>query len=258
MTLEEAERDRSELCRLTPDRALETLDEAATWLRERGVVTIRPDCSLPSLHFAMHEEPYAPGKGGFAEWPKTRWWWGHALGRREGIHFVKLRRGKGVFLTDEAAALADPLARADLALADEGAHGEDARRLAGHLAAAGPSFTEEVREELGFDARTLRALRGRLEPRGVLVARNVLLEDSDRYAVELARWDQRFPEPAAGGAAQLAIAGLRAAVVAREAEARRWFTWPPPDEWADELVAAGAALRFGDQLAWAANPASGS
>jgi hypothetical protein len=169
MTLEEAERDRSELCRLTPDRALETLDEAEAWLRERGVVTIRPDCSLPSLHVAMHEEPYAPGKGGFAEWPKTRWWWGHALGRRAGIHFLKLRRGKGVFLTVETAALADPLARADLALADDGAHGEDARRLAAHLAEAGPSFTEEVRD-----------------------------------------------------------------------------------------VAAGAALRFGDQLAWAANPASGS
>jgi hypothetical protein len=250
MTLEQAERRRADLCRLTPDLALETLDDAEAWLRERGVVTIRPDSSLPSLHLAMHEAPYAPGQGGFGEWPKTRWWWSHALGQREGVHFLKLRRGKGVFLTGETAALADPLARAELARTDEGGHGDDARRLVAHLASAGPSFTDEVREELGLDARTLRSLRGRLEPRGVLAARNVLLEEPDRYASELARWDQRFPTPTAGGAAELVAAGLRAAVVAPEREARRWFTWPPPDDWADELVASGAAERSGDLLVW--------
>jgi hypothetical protein len=250
MTLEAADLRRDELCRLTPDRALDTLDEAEAWLHERGVVTIRPDSSLPSLHLAMHEEPYAPGKGGFAEWPKTRWWWSHALGLRDGIHFLKLRRGKGVFFTGKTAALADPLARAELARADEGGHGDEARRLVAHLSSAGPSFTDEVREELGLDARTLRSLRARLEPRGVLVARNVLLGEPDRYASELARWDQRFPTPTSGGAAALATGGLRAAVVAPEAEARRWFTWPPQDDWADELVGSGAAERSGDLLVW--------
>jgi hypothetical protein len=249
MTLEEAERRRAELCRLTPDRALETLDEAEAWLHERGVVTLRPNCSLPSLHGALHEEPYAPGKGGFAEWPKTRWWWGRALEQRTGIHFLKLRRGKGVFLTGETAALADPLARAELARADEGAYGDEARRLVAHLTEAGPSFTEEIREELSLDGRALRALRGRLERCGVLVAETFVVEGSDRHATEIARWDQRFPGPTAGGAAELATAGLRAAVVAPEAEARRWFTWPPPAEWADDLVAAGRATRFDGLLA---------
>jgi hypothetical protein len=246
--LAEAEARRSDLCRLTPERALETLDDAEAWLRERGVVTLRPDCSLPSLHFAMHEEPYAPGQGGFAEWPKTRWWWGHALDQRLGIHFLKLRRGKGVFLTDDTAALVDPLARAELARADEGAYGDETRRLVAHLAEAGPSFTEEIREELGLDGRMLRALRGRLERCGALVADTRVLEGSDRYATELARWDQRFATPSAGGAAELATAGLRAAVIAPEVEARRWFTWEPPPEWADDLVAAGRALRVEGRL----------
>ena len=246
--LAEAEVRRADRCRLTPERALETLDEAEAWLRERGVVTLRPDCSLPSLHFALHEEPYAPGKGGFAEWPATRWWWGHALDQRPGIHFLKLRRGKGVFLTDETAALADPLARAELAAADEGSHGEDAQRLVAHLAEAGPSFTEELREELGLDGRTLRVLRARLERIGVIVADTFEVEGSDRYATEVARWDQRFPTAAAAGAAELATAGLRAAVIAPEAEARRWFTWEPPREWVDDLVAAGRALRVEDLL----------
>lgn len=252
MELAEAERRRAELCRLTPDRALETLDEAAAWVRERGIVTIRPDCSLPSLHLAMHEEPYAPGQGGFAEWPRTRWWWSRALGERDGVQFLKLRRGKGVFLSDETAALADPLARNELALADDGAHGDDARTLVAHLSEAGPSYTQELRDELGLDARTLRALRARLESRGVVVGRSVLVAEPDRYATELARWDQRFREPSSGGgAAELAAAGLRAAVLVPEREASRWFTWPPPDEWADGLVESGRAARFGALLAWA-------
>jgi hypothetical protein len=249
-TLAEAEARRAEQCRLTPDHALETLDEAEAWLRERGVVTLRPGCSLPSLHQAMHEEPYAPAKGGFAEWPATRWWWGHALRQRDGVHFLKLRRGKGIFLTNETAALADPLARHELGRAQDGSLGDEARRLVEHLAAAGPSFTEEVREELSVDARTLRALRTRLEPLGAVVSRQVLLAERDRYATELARWDQRFPEATSGGATELATAGLRAAVVAPEVECHRWFTWPPPETWADDLVAAGCAFRFGHVLAW--------
>jgi hypothetical protein len=251
--LAEAEARRAELCRLTPDRALETLDEAEAWLHERGVVTLRPDCSLPSLHGAMHEEPYAAGQGGFAEWPKTRWWWGRALERRAGVHFLKLRRGKGVFLTDTTAALADPLARAELARADEGAHGDEVRRLVAHLAEAGPSFTEEIREELSLDGRALRSLRARLERCGVLVAETLVLEGSDRHATQVARWDQRFPEPAAGGAAELAAAGLRAAVLAPEDEALRWFTWAPRERWSDDLVASGRAARLGGLLAWTAS-----
>jgi hypothetical protein len=91
-------------------------------------------------------------------------------------------------------------------------------------------------------------VRGRLEPRGVLVARNVLLEERDHYATELARWDQRFPEPTSGGAAELATAALRAAVVAPEAEARRWFTWPVPQEDVDRLVQEGRLGRAGGLL----------
>jgi hypothetical protein len=247
-TLADAEARRAELCRLTPDHALESLDEAEAWLHERGIATLRHDSSLPSLHAALHEEPYAPGKGGFAEWPATRWWWGHALGQRAGLHFLKLRRGRGVFVTDETAALAGPLAAAELARAMEGRLGDEARRLVEHLAEAGASLTAEVREELGLDASTLRALRSRLEPLGAVVSRQVPLEEPERYVTELARWDQRFPTASAGGAAELASAGLRAAVIAPETEARGWFKWEPPPEWADHLVEAGRALRVEGRL----------
>lgn len=41
--------DRDFLLRLTPDRVLETLDEAAEWVRERGLVTLLPGTSLRRL-----------------------------------------------------------------------------------------------------------------------------------------------------------------------------------------------------------------
>jgi hypothetical protein len=42
-------------CRLTPDRALESPDEAETFLLDRGLLTRTTDCALPSLYEACHE-----------------------------------------------------------------------------------------------------------------------------------------------------------------------------------------------------------
>ena len=62
-------------CRLTPDRALASLDEAGAFLRDRGMLTRTTDSALPSLYEACHERPYQPGGRGFATWPATRWPW---------------------------------------------------------------------------------------------------------------------------------------------------------------------------------------
>jgi hypothetical protein len=246
---DELEARRAFACRLTPDRALRTLDEAAAWAADRGLVIRTPDCALPSLHVAVHEEPYAPDKPGFGQYPKTTWWWGWALAQRPGLRWLRIRRGgKNVLVTDEVAALADPPARAELARADDGGLGEDARRLVEHLAAAGPSFLEEVREEAALDGKALRAARNALERVGAAVARQVPLE-SERYATELARWDQRFPAPATGGGpGELLVAGVRAAVVVEEREARRWFAWAVSAEEVERLVAEGRLGRDGDRL----------
>src|SRR6185437_9081187 len=69
-------------CRLTPDRALETLAEAEAFLRDRGLLTRTADCALPSLYEACHEDPYKAGSPGFATWPATKWpWFGELAGR---------------------------------------------------------------------------------------------------------------------------------------------------------------------------------
>ena len=123
--------------------------------------------------------------------------------------------------------------------AEEGALGPEAARVVAHLAAAGPSLLEELREEIGLDARRLRA---KLERRGAVVARTVLREE--RNTSELARWDQLFFEPAVGGGlGDLFVAGVRAAVVAPEDEVHSWFSWRTPASLLDELVEDGRLVR---------------
>jgi hypothetical protein len=227
--LQQLQERRAYECRLTPDRALESLDEAETFLRDRGLLTRTPDSSLPSLYEACHEEAYAPGAGGFGDWPRTKWRWAGALAERSGVFVLKIHRGKSIFLTAETAALADPICRAEIARME--AADPVWARLLGHLRAAGPSELEDVQTELGLTAKELKNLRYPLERCGAIVSRQVVLETSGgghRHTSELARWDHVFPAPAEGTTEldDLIVAGVRAAVVAPERELARWFSWP--------------------------------
>src|SRR5260370_33429001 len=88
-------------CRLTPDRALATIDEADAFLRDRGLLTRTADSALPSLYEACHEQPYKPGSPGFATWPATKWPWFGELGRTHLV--LKVHRGKHLLVTEEVA-----------------------------------------------------------------------------------------------------------------------------------------------------------
>ena len=225
MRLAELQQRRTLECRLTPDRALGSLDEAEAFLLDRGLLTRTADSALPSLFAACHEEPYAPGKPGFGQWPRTKYPWFGELGAR-GYAILAIHRGKSLLVTPETARLLDPLCRAELASREDDP-------LLRHLAEAGPSELDDLQLELGVAPRELKRLRAPLERCGAVVARSVVYEDPHRHTSELARWDQRFPEPAEdGGLAELVVAAVRAAVVAPEPELPRWFPW-----WEDGLVA---------------------
>ena len=243
-------------CRLTPDRALGSLDQAEAFLLDRALLTRTPDCALPSLYEACHEEPYQPGGVGFATWPATKWPWFGALTER-GHLCVAVHRGKNLLVSAEAAALLDPIARAET----DRMRAEDPgwRRLLDHLARVGPSTTEDLRTELSLKRQELKALRSPLERCGVIVARSVAMTsggggggggdgDGHRHDSELSRWDQAYQgppgDPAADPAAAFAdliVAAVRAAVLAPEAELRRWFSWLWywTDTLIDDLVRAG-------------------
>ena len=224
-SMEELRDRRAFECRLTPDRALESLDDAEAFLLDRGLLTRTTDCALPSLFQACHEEPYAPASPGFGQWPRTKFPWFGQLGAR-GYLILSVHRGKNVLVAPEVVRLLDPNCRAELERMEKDS------RLLRHLADAGPSELEDLQVELSLSPKELKQLRAPLERCGALVSRSIVYEDPHRHTSELARWDQVVTEEAGGGGlADVIVAGVRAAVVAPEQELRRWFSW-----WDDAIL----------------------
>jgi hypothetical protein len=244
-------------CRLTPDRALDSLDDAESFARGRGLLTRTTDSALPSLYEACHEEAYQPGGVGFATWPATKWSWFGGLVER-GLLCVGVHRGKNLLVSDETADLLDPICRAEIDRMREADPGS--RRLLDHLAVTGPSDIEDLRTELALKRQDLKALRSPLERCGAIVARSaeVTAGEGHTHSSELARWDQVHPgSPRALGAdpvaalGDLLVAAVRATVVAPEPELRRWFSW----QWywtsslVEDLVRTGRLRRLDGHVA---------
>ncbi|MDQ5821034.1 MAG: hypothetical protein M3540_06305, partial [Actinomycetota bacterium] len=207
-------------CRLTPDRALATIEESEEFLRDRGLLTRTPDSALPSLYEACHEDPYSPGGTGFGSWPATKWPWFGELAERDGVYRLNVHRGKNLLVTAVVAALIDPICRGELdRMATEA---DDWALVLGHLDAAGPALLEDLRTELPLKPKELKAALSPLELCGAVVRRTVVLETAGgghEHTSELARWDQVYTQPSArGGLAELVVAAVHAAVVAPERE----------------------------------------
>jgi hypothetical protein len=250
--MEELRERRAFECRLTPDRALQSLDEAEEFLFDRGLLTRTADAALPSLFEACHEEPYAPDSPGFGQWPRTKFPWFGELGAR-GHPIVAVHRGKGLLVSPEVVRLLDPICRAEIARME--ALDPDWGRLLRHLGEAGPSELEDLRHELGLKPKELKVLRSPLERCGAIVSRSIVYERPHRHTSELRRWDQLVPEPVRGGGLpELVVAGVRAAVLAPEREVSRWFSWPWywEDDLVDRLVDEGRLVRPED--GWLAAP----
>src|SRR6266487_2498385 len=192
--LAELQERRAFLCRLTPDRALETLDEAEDFLRDRGMLTRTTDSSLPSLFEACHEDPYAPDKPGFGQWPRTKWSWSFVLPSRPSVYTVKIHsRGKTLYISEETARILDPICRAEterMEAIDEWA------LVLRHLGDAGPSTAEDLKTELGLKPKELRKILFPLELCGAVASRAVEpTEEGMVETFEYLRWDQLFPQP---------------------------------------------------------------
>jgi hypothetical protein len=240
-------------CRLTPDRALGSLDEAETFLRDRRLLTRTADSALPSLFEACHEEPYARDSRGFGQWPATKFPWFGLLGAR-GYLSLAVHRGKSLLVTDGVAARLDPICRAELARLEDADEGS--ARLLRHLADAAPSELDDLQAELGLAPKELKQLRYPLERCGAVVARSVVYEEPHRHTSLLMRWDQAHPAPSGEedprrALGELLCAGVRAAVVAPERELRRWFSWQWywDDALLEELVREGRLSRVEGHVA---------
>jgi hypothetical protein len=256
--LDELRRRRDFDCRLTPDRALGSIDEAGEFLRDRGMLTRTADCALPSLFEACHEEPYQVGGRGFAGWPATKWSWAGELAERDDVHLLQIHRAKTILVSDEVLTLVDPICRSELARMERADPGWG--RLLGHLADTGPALTEDIELELSLKHKELRSLRSPLQRCGAVVSYQVLEPAAHGaghlHRSVLARWDQAYPVPAPGPVDLVALlgAGLRAAVVAPERDLIRWFSWRwlLAADYADRLIDEGRAVR--PAAGWLAAP----
>jgi hypothetical protein len=257
--VEELKERRDYLCRLTPDRALDSLEEAAAFLEDRGLLTRTADSALPSFFGACHEEPYAPGGKGFASWPATKYPWYFQLAEKPQFHELKVHNGKSILFTEQTLTLVDPICRSELARMEQE---DEWERLLTHLADAGPSTLDDLQTELGLKPKELKLLRSPLERCGALISRSIRIELADgghTHTSELLRYDHAFPDPPAepGGIEELVVAAVRAAVLATERELeRKWFSWRWlfRDELVEELVNAGRLMR--PEPGWLAAPAS--
>ena len=259
VSLQELQERRAYECRLTPDRALGTIEEAHEFLRERGLLTRTPDSALPSLYEACHEDPYSPGGKGFGSWPATKWPWFGDLAERDGVYRLNVHRGKNLLVTAEVAALVDPICRSELDRM--AAEADDWALVLGHLDAAGPALLEDLRTELPLKPKELKGALSSLELCGAVVRRTVVLETAGgghEHTSELARWDHVYTEPSPrGGLDELVVAAVRAGVVAPEREVPRWFSWTwnrRKEKLVDRLVDEGRLERV--EPGWVTAPAS--
>ncbi len=255
--MEQLQNQRTHLCRLTPDRALESPEEAHEFLRDRGMLTRTPDSALPSLFEACHEEPYAAGSRGFGSWPATKYPWYFQLAERPDVHELRVHNGKSILFTDETLALVDPICRVELARMEQD---ETWAPFLFHLANAGPSTLDDLQTELNIRPRELKSLRAPLERCGAIVSRSLriaLPEGGHAHTSELIRYDQAYPEPSPGGGIDdLIVAAVRAAVIAPEREiVRAWFSWRWlfDEDLVDRLVSEGRLARV--ESRWVTAPA---
>ena len=256
--MERLQNQRDHLCRLTPDRALESPEEAHEFLRDRGMLTRTPDSALPSLFEACHEEPYAAGSRGFGSWPATRYPWYFQLAERPDVHELRVHMGKSILFTAETLALVDPICRAELARMEQD---ETWASFLVHLANAGPSTLDDLQTELNIRPKDLKSLRAPLERCGAIVSRSLriaLPEGGHAHTSELVRYDQAYPEPSPGGGIDdLIVAAVRAAVIAPEREiVRAWFSWRWlfDEDLVDRLVSEGRLARV--ESGWVTAPGS--
>lgn len=207
------------------------------------MLTRFPDCALPSLFGACHEEPGRAGGRGFDLWPRTKWIFSFQLTQQRGTVQTKLHRGKTLYLSLEAARAFDGLVRRSI----EDATGDEALLL-DHLERHGPSAPDDVELELRWTRDRLKRARNRLEKVGAVVSEGLVFEDSTTwYFAPLRRWDQvvSSSKPAADPFGDVVLAGVRAAVVAPESDIKSWFSWPIPDDTVGRLVHEGKLIRPG-------------
>ncbi len=219
--------DRAYLHRLTPDRALNTVEEAARFVREIGVVLLSPYRYLPSLFAAAQGQPFKPGFGGFGQWPAHAWWWDREISALPDVVTLKLIRGRTTFAASKAWPAIDAAVRGRI----PEKFGEFECDLIAELQERGATPSRELNLVRGYGragTKRLQKARDTLERRALLLSRPIIHGDHLHDSL-LELWETRFPEPMseARGIEPLLLTCLQvsAGPVPVE-EVFAWIAWP--------------------------------
>jgi hypothetical protein len=233
--------ERSHRHRLLPGRALETLDQAAEFVEEMGIVVQTPHPHLPSLFGAAQGKPHTPGAGGFGQWPEHAWSWAGELAERNDILMTKILLGRRGLIHQRLWPALDAAVRDRSAAA--GREDRDARAILDLLQQHGRVRSEDLRGLLdaaaGISPKRAQKIVAHLEALGVVLTEPALLDNHKHTAFALL-WQRRFPRPLSPrrGIDDLLASVMFAAGDAPEKEVLGWFAWPR-----DETAAALQALQ---------------
>jgi len=226
---------RTYLHRLTPDRALTTIEAAIKFVREIGLVLRTPDPYLPSLFGAAQGKPFKSGAGGFGNWPAHAWWWDREISALPDVLTLKLIRGRTTFAASKAWPAIDAAVRGRISERLE----EFELELIDELRQRGPTPSRELNITRRYGrtgTKRLKKARDTLESRALLLGRPITHGDHSHDTL-LELWETRFPKPLgkARGIEPLLLMCLRTSGgPVTISEIFTWLTWPK-DELCSEI-----------------------
>lgn len=217
--------DRARRHRLTPERQLRNIEDAAGFLEEMGLLLQTPHPYLPALFSAAQGKPAKPGARGFGQWPEHAWSWAGELAEREDVVLTKVVLGRRTLVHRRL------WPALDAALRGRPSDGHDVQSIIRALRSRGTLRTDELREVSGFGGSAARkrydAAMSELEATGIVLCRPVLVNNHEHVAVaEL--WESRFPKPLreSRGPTEFIRATIVAAGSVPTREVPKWFAWP--------------------------------
>ncbi len=268
--LERARKVREQEHRLRPELRLETLDQVRDFIHAKGFVTMLGGTELPGLVSAILGREWRPSGKGFTAWLD---WWdvrisgkdaGHLMmdiPRMKDIIGMRIFRNSKTIVSDRLWPVLDPIIRHYGELVKKRkALSQLEWRILDSLSEEGQMRTDMLRAFLKLEgkmhtSRFHRAL-SQLESSGLIVGYEDPNPERHLHASIWQPWTERVsstmkrkPLPYDEALGRLLERTIDAAVLAREKEVDKWFSWEKvATDSVDKLVSRSRVVRVGSFL----------
>ena len=261
--IKKAEEQRDHQHRLRPDLRLKTKAEIVEFVHDQGIVSALGGNELPSLISAVLGKPWKPSSKGFKGW--LDWWSLKISGERlptlsgeiermDDIVATRIFRRTKTLVTGKLWPLIDPIARHQREYQEMSPLES---KLLEEIRTEGPIRTDRLRKTLGLEARDKTSLFHRsltnLESWALIVGSEDPRPERHLHANIWQTWERRTIAKKRSSeisyreaVARLLEEAVKACVIVRDDQIRKWFQWITDTESAkDELVGSKRLLRIG-------------